>query len=250
MIKRALLFTITALWIFLSHTGFAVEKTIIMSGTNWEPYTGENLLNKGFFTEITQKALEAAGYNVTIVIHPWKRSFEATKHGTFDGLMGISYTQERTTFFKYPKYAWKNRTHFFAHKNGFQSFEKVEDLCPATLGILRGSFYIKHFEAYPCLKQDLANNVIINTRKLIKGRIDLLIESADAIHFILGKYFPKEAHKVVAIQPAYQVDKIYTAFSRKNPDHITLANDFDRGIQLIKNSGEYDSILQKHKWKN
>ena len=86
----------------------------------------------------------------------------------------------------------------------------------------------------------------ININKLIAGRTDLLIDSADSFNFILNKYFKNATDKVTAIQPPYQIDKIYTVFSKKNSRYKKLMTDFDRGIELIIKNGTYDQILKKH----
>jgi polar amino acid transport system substrate-binding protein len=224
----------------------AIEKKIVISGTEWEPYNGKDLLNQGFYTEISRSAFESVGYEVKIVLQPWKRVFEKTKKGEFHALMGASYTKERTDFFAYPDYAWENKVHFFARTGHSFKYEAIESLCPSKLGILRGSFYVKIFEKYPCLKQDLASSVKININKLISGRMDLLIDSADSFNFIINKYFKNDTDKVTAIQPPYQIDKIYTVFSKRNSGYKMLIADFDRGIKLIKNNGTYDQILKKH----
>ena len=231
---------------FYLGSALATGKKVVISGTEWEPYNGKDLLNQGFYTEISKTAFESLGYEVKIVLQPWKRVFEKTKQGEFDALMGASYTKERTDFFAYPDYAWENKVHFFARAGHSFKYESVESLCPSKLGILRGSFYVKIFGKYPCLKQDLASSVKININKLIAGRTDLLIDSADSFNFIINKYFKNDTDKVTVIQPPYQIDKIYTVFSKKNSEHKKLMADFDRGIKLIIKNGTYDQILKKH----
>ncbi len=179
----------------------AVEKTIVISGTDWGPYNGKALLNLGFLTEITVTALQRVNYKTDVKLVPWKRALVGTKKGLYDALMGASYTEERIMFFSYPEYSWKNKMYFFSQRGRSFKYKKIEDLCPAMLGILRGSFYIKRFESIPCLELDLANEVVLNIRKLISGRIDLLIDSNASIMYSLNKEFPNKVHLIEPVEP-------------------------------------------------
>ncbi|MBF0412959.1 MAG: transporter substrate-binding domain-containing protein [Desulfamplus sp.] len=222
------------------------EKKIVISGCEWEPYTGKSLLNKGFFTEIAVKALEKAGYQVDVEIVPWKRALETSKSGDSDGLLGASFTEERTQFFHYPKYYWKNAVHFFVKKGKKITFTTLEALCPASVGILAGSFYEEKFRQIECIKLDPAPAVNLNIRKLIAGRFDYIIESKDSVNYIMKKEFSNDIDAIEPMLPAYEIDRIFLVFSKKNPNYQQISDDFDKGITMIQESGLYVEILKNH----
>ncbi|MBU3916129.1 transporter substrate-binding domain-containing protein [bacterium] len=247
MSKKIFMMGMVCVVLVFTGSVFAQKGKLAITGTDWEPYNGNKLLNKGFFTEITVTALKRVGYEVEVSLVPWKRAYSWAKIGEQDGLMGASYTEERTEFFAYPQYSWENVMHFFANTGENRTYKKLEDLCPARLGILRGSFYVDRFKPITCLRQDLANSMIINIKKLMGNRVDLIIDSKDSILYILNKEFPDKANSIEPVYPPFEKDKIYTVFSKKNPNYKQIVTDFDNGIQLIKKDGTYKKILKKHK---
>ena len=236
---------ILILIIFYCGSLFAANGKITISGTEWAPYTGKELPGKGFFTEITVNAFEAVGYKTQIKLVPWKRALINTKFGRFDALMGASYTKERTSYFAYPKYAWKNKMHLFSSRDKEGTFKTFKDLCPAKIGILRGSFYTERLKEVGCLKLEEATQVAQNIKKLSKKRIQYMVDSKDAVLFFL-KQNPKYNDSIKIMNPPFETDKIYTVISKKNPDYQTLVNAFDKGIKIIKQDGRYKAILKKH----
>lgn len=238
---------VLAVIVFLPVITIAEQKKIIISGTDWEPYTGANLPENGFFTEIAVKSLEKAGYNVEVKIVPWKRALETTKLGSSDGLLGASFTEERTQFLQYPKYYWESASHFFVKTREEKiTFATVEALCPATIGIILGSFYQERFKKIKCITLDTSPTVNLNIKKLLGGRFDYLIESKDSVNYIMKKEFPSQIGDIEPIFPHYEIDRIFMAFSKKNPNYQQISDDFDKGVKMIQEAGTYEEILKKH----
>ncbi|MBF0573715.1 MAG: transporter substrate-binding domain-containing protein [Desulfamplus sp.] len=232
--------------VFLPISTIAEQKKIVILGTDWEPYTGGNLPENGFFSEIAVKSLEKRGYKVEVKIVPWKRALETTKLGNSDGLLGASFTEERTKFFHYPKYYWESASHFFMKRGKQKNFTTIEALCPATIGILAGSFYEERFKKIECIKLDPAPSVNLNIRKLIGGRFDYLLESKDSVNYIMKKEFPSEIDSIQPLLPPYEIDRIFLVFSKKNPNYQQISDDFDKGVKMIQENGTYEEILKKH----
>lgn len=224
---------------------FAKNQKITISGTEWIPYSGNSLPGKGLLTEITVKAFEAVGYTVIVKLIPWKRALINTKAGIFDGLLGASYSKERSKYFAYPKYAWQTAMHVFSNDPSRTQFTSFKNLCPAKVGILRGSIYKKQLSQPDCLNLEEGNQMEHNIRKLSKNRIQYMVESRDSIVFFLNQN-PSYKQSIYIMTPPFEKNKAYTIISKKNPDYQLLVNRFDKGIQMIKKSGQYKAILKKH----
>jgi polar amino acid transport system substrate-binding protein len=72
---------------------------------------------------------------------------------------------------------------------------------------------------------DEAQSFEQNIRKLVAGRVDLIINSHDVGQYILKKIRADTA--IIALYPPVDVIDSYLAFTRKR-DFSSLADDFDR----------------------
>ena len=244
MLKKCL--AVFFIMMSVSVTVFAENMKIKISATDWAPYTGETLPNGGFFTEICQEAFVKAGYVTEVTFIPWKRAVEKTKRGRYDLLIGASYTEERSEYFSYPKHYWESSVHFFALKGNKFNYRKIEDLCPAKLGIFLGSFYVDRFKHYKCFTIETVPTTQLNIKKLAAKRIDLFIDAKDSVFFYLNKRFPDLADDIEPLYPPLETDKIYMVVSKKIINFKKIIDDFDKGVMVIKNDGTYDKILKKH----
>jgi polar amino acid transport system substrate-binding protein len=220
---------------------------VTIAATEWAPLTGAEMENDGLLSEITTAALKRVGYDPEIVILPWKRAYEMTKKGRYDALLGTSFLEERTADFIYPDYAWRTEVHFHALRGNREwKYKDLNSLCPATIGILIGSFHRKTLLETSCLKVQENNSIRQNLQMLMRGRIDLYLTVPDVLEHNVAREFPEAQGKIVTLQPAYVEDKAYLVFPRTLPRSETLAKDYERGIQLIQGDGTYADILRRH----
>lgn len=224
----------------------AAQKKIVIAATDWAPYSGSSLLNGGFLSEITITAFRKAGYDATLIILPWKRALEMTKEGKYDALLGASYTKERTLFFAYPKHSWNNHVFFFVKKETNRTYVTLKDFCPARIGVFLGSFYAERFRKIGCLTVEEVPTIQQNIKKLLSDRIDLFIDSKDAVVYYINKEFPGHKNDIKTVLPCYENDKIYLVISKKIPKSAQMIRDYDLGIKAIKADGSYQKIIEKH----
>ncbi len=230
----------------ISHVGMAQPKQVVITASEWSPFSGESLLNGGFLSEIATTAFSKVGYTVELKILPWKRALGETKDGTYDAILGAGYTEERTADFIYPQYAWDIHVTFFAKQGRTWHYQTLADLCPATVGIFRGTRHLETLRSVGCFELKEVNTIQQNIKKLLADRIDLFLDTKSAVEYYLQQEFPDQKNEIVPVRPSFDTTKVYIIFSKKVPQSQQLVDDFDRGIALIKADGTYASILQKH----
>lgn len=223
-----------------------LKKTLIICGVDQVPFQSESLENKGFYAEIVVTAMEMMGYKPKVVLLPWKRAYENSKRGKCDGLIGASFKKERKEFFIYPEYHWASRVSLFTKTGkGKIRYVKTGDLCPGSVGMLRGSYFSDTMrEKYPCLKQDLANTPNQLIKKAFGNRTTYIVDYVVTVNYWNAKY--KNRSKLTEVKPPVYTDKIYTVFSKKHHNYKQLGKDFDTGINKIKSDGTYADILKRH----
>lgn len=222
------------------------QKFLIVA-TEWSPYTSNALEGKGFLTELTVKALKEAGYSADIQFYPWARALDMVKTGKADGIIGVSYTKERTKFLKYPEVLWINNVFLFSNKKNANKikFTSLKSIAPASIGILNGSF-LQNILVEDGIKLEMVNDVETNIKKLVYGRIDYFAEAEVAVNYVLNNELKDYKDLIAAVDPPIVVDKVYVAFSLKSNKSMLAFDSFNKSLLQMKNSGEYARIIQKY----
>jgi polar amino acid transport system substrate-binding protein len=88
-----------------------------------------------------------------------------------------------------------------------------------------------------------AKNFITNIRKLVAGRIDLTLEDEIVAKAIIAQEQPDLLDKIEFSTADYSTNALYVASGLANAKHEELIEAFNNGLAVIKQSGEYDKIM-------
>lgn len=244
MNKHLRLFLLSVLLSF-SSVLLAGERSISLSYLDYPPFCGEKLLNGGPMTEIITAAFQNQGYAITLEQLPWSRALKWTKEGDFDGIFTAWYRDARLEDFSYSSPLPDNQLVLFKRKTDNIQYEKLEDLKPYSIGVVRGYANPPNFEAAN-LNLEVVNTDRQNLLKLSQSHIDLALIDKEVGRYILRSEFPEIADKLDWIEPAIHTEKQYLMFSKARPDYEQKREDFNLGLKNIKASGLYQTILTKH----
>ncbi len=238
------------IWLLI-FTGAPLEaRTLTIAAEEfWPPYIDPSLPEGGLVLEVTIRALEKVGHEVEVVWLPWSRALRETRAGLYDGLAGCYYTPERTKDLTYPEPAITTEMVFFKLKEHNIKFSTLNDLRGQRIGVIRNYTNTPEFDAADYLIKDVGEDATYNIRKLLAGRVDLIIGNRGSIQNIIDQRFPLEAQRIEVLKPILESKMIFTAFSSKRQGHQTIVNDFNRGLKLIKDDGTYDRILSSYGFK-
>jgi len=229
--------------LFMSGHALA-NKRVLLSTINLPPYTGEQLPEHGFFSEIVTQAFAEVGYQVEYQYRPWRRALQETKTGASDGVMTVFWEKDRAEYLEYPDVVWKVTTVVATLSDQPITYTgKVSDFKEYTIGVVRGSVVSKHLTGEGITTQDVPDHTQ-NILKLAAGRIDAMIIPDAVLRYKLS-LLATEGKKIEArrLDTPYKVYDMYVAFSKANPEYKTLTQDFNKGLQLLKSKGEFDRIV-------
>jgi len=221
---------------------------IHLTSTNWEPYNGELLPNYGFTSEIISKAFERVGYNVKFTFLPWNRAVEETKKGKYDGLFAAYYSEERAKIFDPSDPYISGPLVLCSRKGANIKYKTLRDLSSYTIGVVRGYVNTPEFDKADYLKKDEVNNDLLNLKKLLKGRVDLiLIDKYLALFYLKNTPSIDGAlSSVEFLSPALEEKSLHIMFSKAVMNYEKKVKDFNRGLQEIKADGTVEKILIKY----
>lgn len=229
-------------------TGVAAGKEIHLTTTNWEPYNGDLLPNYGFTSEIISQAFKRVGYKVRFTFLPWSRAYEDTRKGKYDGLYASYYSKERAEIFALSDPYISGPLVLCSRNDRAIEFKTLRDLSSYRIGVVRGYVNTPEFDKADYLKKEAVVSDILNLRKLLGGRVDLIvIDKFTAMYHL--KNTPSvqgDLNNVRFLNPPLEEKPLYIMFSKAVSDYKVKLADFNRGLSEIKADGTYEGILNKY----
>lgn len=209
---------------------------------SWPPYSDEH--GQGISTELIKAAFAKSGVIPNIQTLPYARVLHDLSSGKIDGGYNVtlqSTTKNKFLFGKVPLLTVES--YWFFRSGTFTQIKRIEDI-PATfrVGIIRdyeyGDIYEQHRQRFTEIQLTQQSQII---RMLRQGRIDAAVMFDREAEFALQKIgLDKSALDKRFINHRGDV---YLAFSHKSPRALWLSQELDKGLLMLKESGEYDRIL-------
>ncbi len=240
----------SALLIFLSVVSDVggTDRIIRLATHESPPYTGSSLKDRGVITKIVTMAFAREGYETQITIVPWKRGFEGTKAGVYDGLFGCWYREQRKEWFIYSKPLIANEIIFLKKRGSPISFDgNYNLLSPYTIGYIRGYAYPPEFEATKDrLKTEMVDVNLQNLEKLKRARVDLIMIDRLISRHLIATKFSDDSNAFEEMAPVLVQDMNYLVISKKTLDFQVKSAAFNRGLVYLKKSGIMEEIFKSH----
>ncbi|NWH03793.1 substrate-binding periplasmic protein [Desulfobacter latus] len=246
--KKSLLSATTIFFIFFLAAGlsYAQDKKLNFGTLNWPPYFGETLENGGFMTEISTEAFKRTGWDYNLKFMNWNRAMGLAKKGKLTGVQGAYYTDERAKIFFYTNEITAANVVIFQKKGAGISYNSLKDLEGYTFGILRGFGYPDEFVQADFLKKEFTDKPEANILKLLKDRVDLIVGSKLVTIDIANSHYPDQAGQLDVLDPPLEKKPLYNIISKKIDNHQKILDDFNKGLEMLKEDGTYQAIMKKH----
>ena len=250
MINRRILNSLVVFLIIVLYSSELNSDEITIVADEWLPYNGSpNSDNPGYGIEISTIIFEEVGHTVTYITMPWNRAVQSTRNGDYNAVIGALH--EDTPDFLFPEEEFGYSINgFFVSATSNWKFYDLNSLLDQRIGIIKSYSYGEELDFF--LQNHTDNTEIIygenslekNIRKLLFGRIDVVIEDRNVINLKL-----KEMGITKEITLAGLYDKgenVYVSFSPVNPKSSEYTQIFSQGIRKLKDSGELAVILNKY----
>lgn len=222
--------------------------SIVLASDEWPPYLGSNLPDNGILSRVVTAAFARANVMVTYRFLPNNRSLQSARNGTADGSLGWAPSPERLQDLLYSQLVMSARMVFFQRKSDQRRWAQLADLAGLRIGITIGNFYSAEFDRLVqqgVLHTDGAADDLSNFRKLLARRIDLFPIEEDVGQFLLARNFsPLQAGQLVS-SPAFWSAPLHVVIWRRHPQGAELIARFNRGLQALQSSGEFDRMVRE-----
>ncbi len=234
----------------LSFSGQAesADKIVTLANIEYPPFAGEKLKNGGFLSEIQTEAFKRSGYTVNYEWVPWARGLKGAKRGVYDGLCVAWYRPEREEWFIFSNPLPASEIVFFKRRGVDILFDgDYTKLQPYSIGVVRGYANPPEFDKVKhMLKVEEVPKDSVNIKKLIRGRLDLILVDKYLAQYIISTEMIGFSDAVEPIKPVLKKDINYIMFSKKADGVKEKVDAFNKGLEELEKEGTVEEILRKH----
>ena len=221
------------------------SETLQLASSNYYPHYAEDLPQQGAVSEVVRQAFLVQGINIQINFMPFARALRQSQQADYIGLVAAWYDDERAQHFYYSQPLYANQIVFFKRKSQAVSYRDYADLSAQglRLGLVQGYLQPQGLrQSQPNLVQVAADEQAF--LMLAKGRVDLV--PADKLNglYLLDNKLPQYAAQLDWLTPALELRPMYLLLSKQDPRSELLMQQFNTGLTALRQSGQYQQILQ------
>lgn len=217
----------------------------LVTGDHYAPLTGRALSGGGMLTAVVQAALERSGNASSLAWQPWKRGYMMTLRGEYDATFPYIRANQREQVFLYSAPLYVSEQHLFSR---VEEAVEVNDLT----GVSGGRLCLPLGWQLPAAVQALVDQrVLIRhsprglnecARLLLLGRDDFFLADLQlGLHALQSTGTPQARFHVSGSVLSRQT--MHLIVSRSRPDAAQLIERFDRGLQALRESGDYQRLI-------
>ncbi len=236
----------------LTLPALAGADTIRLRADAWFPVNGDPGAElPGFGIEALTVVWKEAGHELDYRLMSWGRSLEAVRNGSADCVIGAY--KEDAPDLRFPEQELgRDGVGIYVRATDEWQYSGVESLARRTVGVISEYSYGKELDGWLA---DSANATRIqmaygaaaldgNIRKLLAGRVDVLLESPMIMNTALRRL---ELARFVRLSgEAKPAIPFYIACSADNPRVPAWLRQFDEGMIRLKQTAQWGSLLERY----
>jgi len=239
------------LWVFACawSTGLLAplhaETVTVGAEDDWAPYSyamAGQVEPQGLAPRLVRAAFQTQGVHVRFKVLPFSRCLHDAEIGRLVGCFDTTRTEGNSdSFHWHPTPLFREELGIFGRSDAPARELTSADLVGHSVGITVGYTYPTEFMHHPGIRRHVAVSDANLLRMLAGGRVDyILINTLPAHHHL--QHMPELQGKVKRVGALY-MDSFWLSFSKVHPDGLRLSMVFEKGLQALKASGQYQRML-------
>lgn len=222
----------------------AAETLTLVAEDDWYPYAAErNGEARGISVDIVRAAYAAVGVDVQFKLMAYARCMESLDLGEEVGCFNTPDDDEIRLSQSLPQHALDiNPAFVYARVDNVADDLTLEELRGSVVGIVNGYRYGNAFMQDPHFFREYSASDLQNLKKLAAGRLDYIVLYERVARYLIGRHGEDLAVNIKPVTPIGEI-AIFVSFSRHHPRSESAKKQFDQGMQKLKESGQYASIL-------
>lgn len=193
-----------SIFLLFSFTVQSTEIELRVVTEDWPPFILKGQEVSGIVTQNIREILAYTDIKYSIDVYPWARSFHLATTNPNVLIYSIYRTKQREAKFHWFCPLYKSTPiHVYKLASNKIDIDSLEALKSSVVGIMRGdnshNYFLKNgFEEG--VNIDLSSNEETNLKKLIKGRVDVVIQSRESLNYRLELLGAKELNLISGLE--------------------------------------------------
>ncbi|WP_345773708.1 transporter substrate-binding domain-containing protein [Shewanella sp. Isolate8] len=223
-----------------------IDKLSLVSVSNdYPPFYSANLPSQGVIFHLAQAVFQHAGYPMAHRYYPFARAKAIMKKGGADVILGVWYRPSREEWIAFSAPLLSVNVVLYKRVDSQIAFNTMADLRQYRIGIGRGYANPEAFQN-AALKTEAASSDKVNLKKLLAGRIDLVLIGEDVAQYLIAQSGDQFKDKFEVVGEPLSVELFHLGLSRSLPHYQEVLDDFNRSLTEMAQSGEVNRILSEH----
>ncbi len=239
-----------AILLLLACVGMRAQAAEVLQLATGElaPYATQSRPDQGIALNIVRAAFRAEGVEIEYTFLPWGRAQEQARSGKWDGTAHWGHKPERERDFLLSDNIITEQWLLLYRAGAPFDWARWEDLGGRTIAAIRTYTYTPEFHALAAagkLKIDWTPDDLAALRKLVAGRVDLMVLDRNVACFLLDTQFTPAEAALVRAHPRLITENFTThlMLPKTRPDSAARLALFNRGLAKLRASGEYGKLL-------
>lgn len=198
----------------------------------------------GISVEVVKEIQKRVGSKAKIELLPWTRAYEIVQKKTNRALFSMARTDSRENLFKWVGPIAHDVVYFFKKKGSpvnINSVDDARDVRSIAVGLNSSGHLLLSALGFQNL--DAVPNPLLNVRKLLAGRTDL-VPSVEPVIVYRAKKDGLDPDLLENTGVSYTEQLLYIAFS-KDVDDTTIEK-WQDALDSMKKDGTYEKIYNKY----
>lgn len=223
-------------------------RPITITTGEFPPWTGATLPHQGYVNHIISASFAAVDRRVEFVYLPWKRAYEEVKRGKYDLTSYWYEDASHRDIMLLSEPLIQNRTVFFQRSEDPPiHWQSLDDFAPYRMSATVGFTYTPEFRQAILdqrLQVSMVPSDVQNIKMLMSGRVDV-IATDEMSGFYMAATLSVDPRKLRVLEPELAKVYGYVMANKSNPEAVALIAAFNRGLDIIKQNGTYQSIINR-----
>lgn len=234
------------LLLMLFSPALIAEELLRLVANPWPPFNGVELPGKGLASDLVEQALQRAGYRTEYSEVPWERAVRGLKRGDYDVLINAWYSEERDEYGHFSQPYLINRIRFMQRKGGSIRYDKLTDLYPHNIAVVRGYAYGNDFDHDRHLLKVGVGGFAIAARMLHAGRVELAVEDELVVRYHLDRELSALRGQLEFLPRPLSENGLHILVRLSHAQHRVIAERFDQAIRAMHEDGSYAATFKRH----
>lgn len=216
--------------------------------TEYPPFIGSSLLNKGLVADVCVQAFEKMGYRVNVTSYPFARAIYLLRTGAVDGFLGLWYREDREEWASYSRPLVSQDMVLIKRIDQDIDLESWQALRQYRIGTVIDYVNPPLFDDN-ALETEAVSADSINFRKLLFGRIDMALTGHNLAEYVMENSSLPLKKNLEIVPDVLGQELFHFAASKERANHQELVEQLNLGVTKLREEGRLTRIIEAHGFK-